>query len=82
MKKAELAGYIDAAVDESLAGCETKNPLEAWTRFIDRLDAIGRQNIGDALEQRGRNRYTGEARENGKRDAEPEPLLEQGNPER
>lgn len=82
MKKAELAGYIDAALDESLAGCETENPLEAWTRFIDRLDAKGRRSIGDTLERQGRNRYTGEVINDGKCNVEPKPLLEPEDPER
>lgn len=80
MKKAELMEYIDAALDESLAGCEAGNPLGAWRRFIDRLDAAGRRRIGDVLERQGRNRYTGEVISDGKRDVEPEAPLEPQDP--
>lgn len=80
MKRAELVECINSALDESLAGCETDNPLEAWTRFVDRLDAKGRRRIGDVLERQGRNRYTGEVIKNGKRNAERESLLEQEDP--
>lgn len=37
-----------------------KNPLEAWTYFIDTVDGRVRRRIGDMLERQGRNRYTGE----------------------
>jgi hypothetical protein len=59
MTKVELQEYINTAADQCLADCKTENPLESWTRFIDRLDGIVRRRIGDALEQSGKNRYTG-----------------------
>ena len=59
MKRPQLLEYINCALDESLAGCDSGNALEAWTRFIDRLDAKGRASIGDELERQGRNRFTG-----------------------
>lgn len=60
MKRVELLGIIHTAAEESLSTCSTeKNPLSAWARFIDRLDAIGRRMIGDKLAEQGRNRYTG-----------------------
>ena len=60
MKRAELLGIINTAAEESLSACSSGgNPLTAWARFIDRLDAIGRRLIGDRLEAQGRNRYTG-----------------------
>ena len=75
MKRAELLDYINLALGDSLAGCDSGNPLESWTRFIDRLDAKGRSHIGDALERQGRNRYTGEAIKNVQRDSEYEAIL-------
>lgn len=63
MKKEELAGIIEAAEDSALAGCQNKNPLEAWTRFIDRLDAMGRRKIGHELQAAGHNRITGKRNE-------------------
>ena len=60
MKRVELLGIIHTAAEESLSSCgNEENPLSAWTRFIDRLDALGRRLIGDKLEEQGRNRYTG-----------------------
>lgn len=60
MKREELLVIIHTAAEESLSSCDAKkNPLVAWTSFIDCLDAIGRRMIGDKLEARGRNRYTG-----------------------
>lgn len=59
MTKLQLMGYVNDAADECLAECKTENPLESWTRFIDQLDGTVRRRIGDALEQSGRNRYTG-----------------------
>ncbi len=60
MKKADLIEIIHSAVDESFSSRGVgKNPLIAWTGFIDRLDAAGRRLIGDKLEAEGRNRYTG-----------------------
>lgn len=61
MKRVELLGIIQSAAEESLLSCGTEeNPFSAWARFIDHLDAIGRQMIGDKLAEQGRNRYTGE----------------------
>lgn len=82
MKRAELLDYINSALDDSLTGCDSGNPLESWTRFIDRLDAKGRRSIGDTLERQGRNRYTGEVINDGKCNIEPKPLLEPEDPER
>ena len=41
-----------------------ENPLVAWQNFINILETDGRRAIGDKLEASGRNRYTGEVREN------------------
>ena len=59
MKRVELHGLLIAIADECLTDCGSENPIESWTRFIDRLDAMGRRHIGDTLEKSGRNRYTG-----------------------
>jgi hypothetical protein len=59
MTKTELTAYISAVADDALAECKSENPLEAWTRFIDLLDARVRRRIGDELERTGKNRYTG-----------------------
>jgi hypothetical protein len=67
MTKPQLMEYINSAVDECLTGCDSGNPLESWTRFIDRLDAMGRRHIGDALERSGKNRYTGLPLKSGER---------------
>lgn len=76
MKRAELHELLITVADECLANCDSGNPLESWTRFIDRLDAKGRNRIGDALEQQGRSRYTGKVvMHNAQCDAEPETLL-------
>lgn len=60
MKKTELMSIINSAVDQALENCESENPLEAWSRFMDRLDVCVRRRIGENLERNGRNRYTGE----------------------
>lgn len=60
MTKTELTAHISAVADDVLAECKSENPLEAWTRFIDLLDARVRRRIGDELERDGKNRYTGE----------------------
>lgn len=60
MTRAELMNHINAELDGALSGCTSENPLEAWVRFIDRLDCRVRRRIGDKLERDGRNRYTGE----------------------
>lgn len=60
MTKTELTAHISAVADDALAECKSENPLEAWTRFIDLLDARVRRRIGDELERAGKNRYTGE----------------------
>ena len=39
------------------------NMVEAWTIFINRVDAIGRRRIGNYLESQGYGRYTGKAKE-------------------
>ena len=83
MKRAELLDYINSALDDSLAGCDSGNPLESWTRFIDRLDAKGRCRIGDALERQNRDRYTGKVvMHNDQCNAEPETLLGPEDPAR
>lgn len=60
MKKTELMSIINSVVDQALENCESENPLEAWSRFMDRFDACVRRRIGENLERNGRNRYTGE----------------------
>ncbi len=62
-KKARLQKYIISVADGCLSGCDSENPLESWTHFIDQTDAEGRRHIGDALERNGRNRYTGQRTE-------------------
>lgn len=63
MKKAELIEMVAEAFDYSQRTAKTDNPLERWTRFMNKLDAIGRRRIGDQLEAAGRNRFTGEIEE-------------------
>lgn len=60
MKKTELMSIINSAADQALENCESKNPLEAWSMFMDHLDVCARRRIGENLERYGRNRYTGE----------------------
>jgi hypothetical protein len=60
MTKYELMGHITDAINTALTQCRSENPLEAWARFIDKLDSAGRRSIGDTLEQQNRNRYTGQ----------------------
>ncbi len=38
---------------------EYENPLEAWSVYIMRADALLRRRLGDKLEAEGKNRYTG-----------------------
>ena len=61
MTKTELTGHISAVADDVLAECKSENPLEAWTKFVERLDMRVRRRIGDELERDGKNRYTGQA---------------------
>lgn len=82
MKRAKLMEYINQALDDSLAGCNSENPLEAWSRFMDRLEVRGRASIGDDLERQGRNRYTGkEVNHNDQSNVKRAALLGQENPE-
>ena len=37
----------------------SKNPIEAWSVYIDTVDTTVRKQIGDMLEKQGKNRYTG-----------------------
>lgn len=60
MKKAELLQHISEVAEITLSECQSDNPLEAWTMFIDRLDLRVRRRIGDELESKGKNRYTGQ----------------------
>ncbi|HCA29003.1 MAG TPA: hypothetical protein DEP23_05275 [Ruminococcaceae bacterium] len=61
MRKNELMVIVYKALDQAMDSCSVDNPLEAWTIFIDRLDAAGRRCIGDQLQSEGKNRYTGDA---------------------
>lgn len=61
MRKNELMVIVYKALDQAMDSCSVDNPLEAWTIFIDRLDAAGRRQIGEQLQYEGRNRYTGDA---------------------
>lgn len=61
MKRAELHRLVDEAIERARWD---ENPLAAWQNFINALEMDGRRAIGDKLEASGRNRYTGEAREN------------------
>lgn len=82
MKRPKLMEYINQALDDIPVSSDSGNPLEAWTRFIDRLDAKGRASIGDDLERQGRNRYTGkEVNYNAQRNVKPEIGMGQENPE-
>lgn len=82
MKRPKLMEYINQALDDIPASSDSGNPLEAWTRFIDRLDAKGRASIGDELERQGKNRYTGkERRSNVQRNVKPATALEPENSE-
>lgn len=81
MKRAELHEMLITIADECLADCDSGNPLESWTRFIDRLDAKGRRYIGDERERQGRDRYTGEAISNVQRDPKRKTVLEPQDPE-
>ena len=66
MKRAELQAIIQSAAEESLSACDCgENPLEAWAKFVDRLDSAGRRAIGDRLAVDGLNRYTGRRQHNG-----------------
>nr|DAQ35621.1 MAG TPA: hypothetical protein [Caudoviricetes sp.] len=38
---------------------EFDNPLEAWSIYIMRADALLRRRLGDKLAAEGKNRYTG-----------------------
>ena len=51
--------YIVTVDGNDAAEAEFDNPLEAWSRFADILDARVRRRIGDMLDRHGRNRYTG-----------------------
>ena len=60
MKRDELHEIIRSSAEESLSACGAgENPLEAWAKFVDRLDSAGRRAIGDKLEAERLNRYTG-----------------------
>ena len=59
MTRAGLQEIIDAAAKESLKSVLIGNPMESFSRFMDRMDAAGRRRSGDKLEAEGRNRYTG-----------------------
>ena len=61
MKRSELHRLVDDAIDRAMWD---ENPLVAWQNFINILETDGRRAIGDKLEASGRNRYTGEVREN------------------
>lgn len=62
MKRSELDDYVDDAMIYVLCKCKNENPLIAWSMFIDHLDMAGRRKIGDDLEAQGRNRFTGEVK--------------------
>ena len=61
MKRSELHRIVDEAIERAMWD---ENPLVAWQNFINALEMDGRRTIGDKLESSGRNRYTGEVREN------------------
>ena len=61
MKRSELHRLVDEAIERAMWD---ENPLIAWQNFINILEMDGRRAIGDKLEASGRNRYTGEVREN------------------
>ena len=67
MKKSELKEIADESMERAIESAQSKNPLEAWTKFIDILDLAGRKLIGEQLRKSKRNQYTGEERiaENG-----------------
>lgn len=61
MTRQYLENIISGAITEALADCRSDNPIEAWTHFIDILDARGRKRISEQLKEHGgRNPYTGE----------------------
>lgn len=62
MRKNELMVIVYKALDQAMPTCTADSPLEAWTNFVDRLDAAGRRMIGAQLVEAGKSPYTGEAR--------------------
>jgi hypothetical protein len=62
MRKNELMVIMYKALNQAMLTCTADNPLEAWTNFVDRLDAVGRRMIGAQLEAEEKSPYTGEAR--------------------
>ena len=56
--------YFVRIEGEAARGC-FRNPIMAWSCFIDVLDGRVRRRIGDMLEQEGKNRFTGEPLEKG-----------------
>lgn len=61
MKRSELHRLVDESIERAMWD---ENPLIAWQNFINILEMDGRRAIGEKLEASGRNRYTGEVREN------------------
>lgn len=63
-----MTGYAPAPETEQGCTCKTAltftNPLLAWDNYVSTMDNNVRRRIGDALEQHGRNRYTGEEMKN------------------
>lgn len=59
MRKNELMVIVYKALNQAMTSCTADNPLEAWTNFVDRLDAAGRRQIGEQLQYEGKSRYTG-----------------------
>lgn len=45
MTKKELLKICEESIDASLAACDGRDPLEAWTCFMDRLGLIGQRKI-------------------------------------
>ncbi|HHY53137.1 MAG TPA: hypothetical protein GX499_07830 [Clostridiales bacterium] len=50
--------FVPVGTGALVDGQAYENMVEAWTAFIDRVDAIGRRRIGDHLEAHGYDRFT------------------------
>ncbi|WP_207641707.1 hypothetical protein [Anaeromassilibacillus senegalensis] len=60
MTRAELISILNTTLDATLRDCKEDNPIVFWTFFMNHFDGTVRRKIGDDLERKGKNRYTGE----------------------